>query len=98
MTQTEDPWRFASNDLPNPRWPAIRVETYQMALCERAPPGAPHGPADDEDQDKGLSALLCEAIKAVAPVGLPRRLSRLEDRSSGLRHSRIIADAWAEGS
>ncbi|KAJ8607281.1 hypothetical protein CTAYLR_009536 [Chrysophaeum taylorii] len=92
-------WRFSILRVPNPRWPRIRVETYELALCETG--------ASDHDLAAVLGAAvartrLCRRddtlAAAAATTGrcgtgsLPSRLAHLERRSSGRRHSDLIGD------
>ena len=93
-------WRFAIVDLPNPRWPIINIQTYQLAFCEKTTPNS--GENNNSDHDESLSRALTDAKARLssgenttppADSRLPRRLRHLEDRASGRRHSSLILES-----
>lgn len=91
-----DAWTLGVRELPNPRWPRIQIQTYQLAVADKIPAS----PGRTSESRKALEDLLDAAIRTNAAAAQtnqrdarpPARLDHLDRRASGRRHSRIIAD------
>mmetsp|Transcript_252 Transcript_252/g.722 ORF Transcript_252/g.722 Transcript_252/m.722 type:complete len:267 (-) Transcript_252:269-1069(-) len=84
-------WCFDTLTVPNPRWPAIQVQTYQVALCQTRPDGLRDLLSDGLARTRLARRLSPrDPPRMTTPVDLPARLDHLERRSSGRRHSDLI--------
>uniref|UniRef100_A0A7S3NK83 Methyltransferase type 11 domain-containing protein n=1 Tax=Aureoumbra lagunensis TaxID=44058 RepID=A0A7S3NK83_9STRA len=59
-----DLWIFACQTFPNPRWPRIQIEHYQLALCQLILPQT--NSTIDEEKGKNLAFFLKEAISRLS--------------------------------
>lgn len=70
-------WARAAVEIPNPRWPRIRIEKLSVGLCSF------------KEKSEGLKNILLDANTLSAPP-LPARLLDLELRCSGLRQFSLM--------
>ena len=77
-----DAWDLRVREIPNPRWPRIKIPSYQIAVADRV------GGEARNDLDALLDAAIGASAAAAPP---PARLDSLDRRASGRRHSAIIA-------
>lgn len=94
-------WQIANTEVPNPRWPEIRLRSYQVALCElsqvdgdlhsRLLEGLSKTRLRPAAAQNDADVTLISTAKPNRNSPIPTRLHHLESRASGLRHFDLIA-------
>lgn len=94
-------WQIANAEVPNPRWPEIRLRSYQVALCalsdvngdlySQLHAGLSKTRLRPATAKNDADVAHTQAAKPHRNSPIPTRLHHLESRASGRRHFELIA-------